>query len=195
MKYLVFTLLIALLAMPANAQESVLIEGDIESGGYGALHTSVGNVNGQTGVFIGGQGAWIINHRIGLGGKGYGLVNTVEVDNMENIKLDFGCGGVLLEYIIASDKLIHCNVNSMIGGGGVKYAVIDYQESHTDIDYSEDSFFVFEPGVDLILNVNHYFRIGVGATYRVVSGVNYGTLSNSDFSGVAGHLVLKFGSF
>ena len=195
MKYVTFILFIALFTFPANAQEKVLIDENFESGGYGALFTNVGQMNGETGVFFGGQGAWIINHRIGLGGKGYALVNTLEVKDMENIKLEFGCGGLLLEYIIASDKMVHFNVNSLIGGGGVKYAVIDYEEDHTEIDYSQDGFFVFEPGLDVILNVSKHFRVGLGATYRVVSGVDYGVLSNSDLSGVAGHLVLKFGAF
>jgi hypothetical protein len=89
------------------AQEKTLFNGDFESGGYGGFFTKIGAINGGTGVFIGGQGAWIINHRFGLGAKGYGLVNEVTIEGQQNTKLKFGCWGGLLEYIIASDKLLH----------------------------------------------------------------------------------------
>ena len=177
------------------AQEETLLSGELESGGYGAFFTMVGEISGETGVFMGGQGALIINHRIALGGKGYGLINKVKVEGMQNTKLEFGCGGGLIEYIIASDKLIHLNVYSMIGGGGVKYAVIDYQNPSSPINYTEDAFFAFEPGLDLILNVNPKFRIGIGVSYRLVSGVNYESLTNSDLSGISGRVILKFGKF
>ncbi|MDH3650230.1 MAG: hypothetical protein OEQ53_11135, partial [Saprospiraceae bacterium] len=157
--------------------------------------TKIGQVNGETGIFMGGQGAWIINHRIGIGGKGYGIVNKVEIGDLQNVKLEFGCGGALLEYIVASDELLHFNVHSMIGAGGVRYAVMDYQKDHSDIDYSDDGFFVLEPGIDLVLNVNKRFRIGVGTSYRFVNGVDYESLSNSDLNGLSAQVILKFGVF
>jgi hypothetical protein len=177
------------------AQEETLFDGEMESGGYGAFFTMVGEINNETGVFMGGQGGWIINHRIVLGAKGYGLINKVKVEGMQNTKLEFGCGGGLIEYIIASDKLVHVNVFSMIGAGGVKYAVIDYQNPNSPINYTEDSFFVFEPGADVILNVNPKFRVGIGVSYRLVSGVNYEDLSNAGLSGFSGRIILKFGKF
>ena len=195
MKKLVNLLLIGLLSVSVMAQEETLSGGTLENGGYGALLTQVGQINGSTGFFMGGQGAWIINHRIGLGGKGYVLINIVEVNGLDNVKLKFGCGGGLIEYVIASDKLLHGNINCMIGGGGVRYDPIDYSDPHPEIDYSEDGVFVLELGADLILNVAKKFRIGIGASYRIVSGVNYAELSNSDLNGFSGHLVLKFGAF
>jgi hypothetical protein len=183
MKKLMNLLIIVLMSYTVIAQEETLLSGEMENGGYGGVFTKVGQINNATGVFIGGQGAWIINHRIGLGGKGYGLVNEVNVPDMQNVKLEFGCGGGLIEYIIASDKSVHANINVMIGAGGVKYAVIDYQNDHSEINYTDDSFFVIEPGVDLILNVHKNFRLGIGAAYRFVSGVDYEDLTNTDLSG------------
>ena len=195
MKKSISLLVIALLSLSVMAQEETLVSGEMENGGYGAFFTSVGQINGEAAVFMGGQAAWIINHRIGIGAKGYGLINQVKVDGLENVKLEFGCWGGLLEYTIASEKLLHFNINTMIGAGGVRYSVIDYQQDHVDIDYSEDGFFVIEPGVDLVLNVHKNFRIGLGATYRFDSGVDYADLTNSDLSGFSGHIVLKFGVF
>jgi len=144
---------------------------------------------------LGGQAAWIINHRVGLGGKGYFLVNEVKAKELQNIKLEFGCWGGLVEYIIASDKRVHANINIMIGAGAVRYAVIDYQDDHSDIDHSDDGFFAMEPAVDLVLNVHKNIRIGIGAAYRIVNRVDYMDLSNSDLNGFSGEIVLMFGAF
>lgn len=83
----------------------------------------------------------------------------------------------------------------MIGAGGVRYVVKDYENDHDNIDYSSDSFFAWEPGINLILNVNKNFRIGAGATYLYVNGVEYDSLSNSDLSGLSAQVFLKFGIF
>ena len=138
-----------------------------------------------------------INHRFGIGAKGYGLVNEVPIEGQQNTKLKFGCWGGLLEYIVASDMLLHLNIHTMIGAGGVRYDIIDYQTQApaNPINYSDDGVFVLEPGLDLILNVNKKFRIGIGAAYRYVNGVNYENLSNSDLGGISGQVVLKFGLF
>ena len=128
------------------AQEETLLSGDIESGGYGALITKIGPIKGTTAVFMGAQAGWIINHRIGLGAKGYGMINVVEEQSLQNVKLEFGCWGGLLEYIIASDKLLHVNINTLIGAGTIKYSVIDYQDPSSPFSYSDDGFFVLEPG-------------------------------------------------
>jgi len=155
-----------------------------------------GQINGQTGIFVGGQGGWIINHTFVLGGRGYGLVNEVDVEGLQNIKLEFGCGGALLEYIIASDKLLHLGIQCMIGAGGVRHAVKDYTQDHDDIDYSsDDAFFVLEPGINLVLNITKYFRLSAGAEYRYVNGVEYEDLSDSDLSGVSVQILFKFGVF
>ena len=55
--------------------------------------------------------------------------------------------------------------------------------------------FVAEPVVNLELNVAKWFRINVGAGYRIVAGVNVGDLENGDLSSFFGNLAFKFGSF
>lgn len=195
MKNLIIILLVVLISCPVMAQDETLISGEIENGGYGGPLLIIGQINGDTGIFVGAQGGWIINHAFVIGVKGYGLVNAVDVEGSENLKLEFGCGGALLEYVIASNKLIHLSIQSMIGGGGVGYAVKDYTEDYDDINYFDDGFFVFEPGINLILNVTKYFRISAGAAYRYVNGVEYENLSNSDLSGASAQILLKFGVF
>jgi hypothetical protein len=209
MKNLAIILLFVLLSCPVMAQDETLFKGEIESGWYGGLLFKAGQINSETGFFVGGQGGWIINHRFVLGGKGYILVNPVDIEGLQNIVVGFGCGGALLEYIIASNKLLHFSIESMIGVGGVYNDVKEYTKYHDSIEYTGDACFVLEPGINLMLNVAKNFRIGVGTTYRYVHGIDYDpgapyrnvigddykNISDSDLSGVSAQIILKFGAF
>jgi len=197
MKKLAIILGVALLSTTLFSQEKTLLGGELTNGGYGAIFTKVGQVTGATGVYMGGQGSWMINHRLGIGGKGYGIVNAVAVPELENIKWELGCWGGLLEYHFFPEKMVNLHINSMIGGGGVRYSVIDYQKPYDEeaIDWSDDGFFVFEPGIGADLHVHKNFRIGINVTYRMVNGVEYADLTNGDLSGLSAEFSLKFGAF
>ncbi len=85
MKYVLF-LLFVILTLPAFSQEQTLIgDGDIESGGFGGPAVKVTSINGETAVLIGGCGGWIINHTFVLGGAGYGLVTNVNAKNTDSV--------------------------------------------------------------------------------------------------------------
>ncbi|MBD3289817.1 hypothetical protein GF337_13505 [candidate division KSB1 bacterium] len=197
MKNLLLVLMTFTIAFSAHGQDDTetLISGDIKSGGYGGPAVKIGQINGENGVFVGGQGGWIINHQFVLGGGGYGLTNDIliqGIDSPEDLYLNFGYGGLFLEYIIAPKRLIHFTVNSMIGAGGVSFRDKDYEG--TD-DYNNDSFFVLEPGVSAVLNLHKHVRITVGGNYRWISGVDMAGIGDSDLSGTTFEVRLKFGSF
>lgn len=198
MKILAAVLVVLVLVVPALAEDETLIGDDIESGGYGAVIVKYGQIMGTDGVFVGGQGGWIINHTLVIGGGGFGLANKIALEGTECQYLGFGYGGLLLEYIVASQKLVHLDIQFLIGAGGVSSYT-----SYTD-DYScwgedyygdGDAFFAMEPGANLMLNLHRYVRVGVGATYRYVGGVCYRGLDDSDLRGFTGQMIFKFGNF
>ena len=193
MKTLAVLLFVLVLAGSALAEDEVLIGGDIESGGYGALVVRYGRILGADGVFVGGQGGWIINHSFVIGGGGYGLANNIGVQDCDCLYLGFGYGGLLLEYIVASQKLVHFNVQVLVGAGGVSYFTNNYSYDYTV--YDSDAFFALEPGGNLMLNLHKYVRVGIGATYRYIGGADYDGITDSDLSGFTGGIIFKFGSF
>ena len=153
-----------------------------------------GPVNGETGVFVGGRGGWIINHTFVLGGGGYGLATNVKTRTADSVlgnRLMLGYGGLELEYIASSNKLVHLSITALVGGGGV-----GYQESANRMNSNaSDAFFIVEPGIHANLNVSPFFRIAAGVTYRYVAGLTSKLSSNADISGPTGSLTLKFGKF
>lgn len=182
-----------LMAIPATAQEQTLL-GDldnIEHGGFGGPAVRFTQIDGNFGVLTGGRGGWIINHRFVLGGGGYGLANPNQVTAPDATgdavtgKLEMGYGGGLIEYVIASNAMIHGSVELLVGAGGLT------TQKHAD----DDAFFVIEPGANLMLNITQFFRLGAGVSYRSVHGANFGDYGDDDLTGVAWGLLLKFGSF
>jgi hypothetical protein len=171
-------------ATPALAQEETLISpGGIESGGFGAPVVMVSQVVDNFAVFVGGRGGWIINHTFVLGAGGYGLANDVD-SSISGRGLEFGYGGLELEYINSSNKLIHFTVYALIGAGGLGGTAV-----------AEESVFVLQPALNGELNITRYFRVNMGAGYRWVAGVDQVGLSDSDLSAFYGQIALKFGSF
>jgi hypothetical protein len=195
MKYPLFLLLV-LLTLPVFAQEQTLIGvEDIENGIFGGPAIKVTKINGETAVLVGGRGGWIINHTFIIGGSGYGLVTNVIANNptIDRKFIEVGYGGLDLEYIASSNKLVHLSIELLIGGGG-----IGFKDNSDDIfsnHNAKESFFVLEPSVHVNLNVTHFFRIAGGVSYRYINGLESSLSTNADLSGPSGVLTLKFGKF
>ncbi len=193
-KILIIFLLLFICGAVAAQEETLLGPGAITHGGYGGPLLKFTEINGETGILVGGRGGWIINETFVLGGGGYGLVNKIE-GNMyvggEKPNIEFGYGGVIFEYINNSRKLIHFSVSTLVGGGG--HSLRDDNFFNDDDD--SDVFFVAEPEVTVMLNVTRFFRIGLNAGYRFISGADDYNMENSDLSGFAGGITFKFGSF
>ena len=192
------------------AQEQTLLgSGQITHGGFGGPVVKYVQIKGEPGVLVGGRGGWIINHIFVLGGGGYGLANDIlaytppvpavlGVDPYSRY-INFGYGGLEMEYIIQSDRILHFTVYTLIGAGGISYRD-EYWNGLNSIDDGNydspsDAFFILEPAVNIEINVISFMRVCGGISYRFISGVNLDNLRNKDFAGPSGVLTLKFGKF
>jgi hypothetical protein len=193
-------LALAFLPAAAHAQEAeTLIDGKVDHGGFGGPVVKFTSVLSEFGVLAGGRGGWIIDflpeHTLVLGGGGYGLANYIDVDRTttggEPLYLELGYGGFEMEYVNRTNELVHFTVQLLIGAGGVDYR----EKDEGDGIGQNDAFFALEPGVNLDLNVTHFFRIGGGVSYRYLRGVDLDAIGDADVSGVAGQVTFKFGSF
>lgn len=187
---------VLLLALPAvvHAQRTqTLISGDIESGGFGGPVLKATRVAGTDALFMGGRGGWIINHTFVLGGGGYGLVTSVEKDVLGDgtlRRLDMGYGGVELEYVVNSYRLVHWSASLLLGAGGISYRDL----SGNVVPENGEAFLIAEPGAYAVLNVTDFFRFAAGASYRFTTG-ELGTITSEDLDGGSVVLMAKFGSF
>jgi len=202
-------LILMIVSASMFAQEETLLAGEVEHGGFGGPVVKFTSVKNEFGVLVGGYGGWLVNHTFMIGLGGYGLANKIKgapeaqqayqnfLDRPVNI--EFGYGGVVLEYIHNSNSLVHFAFSALIGAGSVTYneRVDDDWDWGNNHSYGRpnDEFFVAEPEIKAELNVASFFRINVGGSYRFVSGVNIIGLKNSDLSGPSANITFKFGKF
>lgn len=213
MKKTMITLCLLLMATCAFAQEeremkTLFGNGSIYAhGAYGGLTTNYSNIDGRDAILIGGRGAWLINHRIGIGLAGTGFLTSANTDALLNDRYQLvgGYGGLFLEFIANPESPIHVSFPLTIGAGGVSYAKSYNSFRGNDLNFlDEDSqaFFVVEPGVELELNVVKFMRVAFGVSYRYTSDIDLKYVTSGQaittkdaLTGLSGGITLKFGKF
>jgi hypothetical protein len=189
------TLLIMILffTFTIMAQEQTILSGQVTHGGYGGPEIKFTQINNEFAVLVGGKGAWIVNHTFSIGGGGYGLVNRLPmIVNNEEMYVNFGYGGLILEYIMDSDKLLHYTFSALIGGGGIGYRDRD---DHNVGGSENKAFFIVEPGANAEANITSFFRINLGVSYRLLSNVSMERYNQENLGGLSANLTFKFGKF
>lgn len=182
--------------------------GPFTSGGFGGPVLKLTSMHGDASLLVGGRGAWIINSTIAIGGGGYALVTprTLAEGTMPGLDTMYsvGYGGFELEVVLWADEALHASVMTLIGAGGLTTG-IDRNDDGMDWGWegnnrlTDDAFFVVEPQVNVEANITSWFRLGLGASYRFVNGVDtkVGSISitDADLSNLSGVLTFKFGLY
>ncbi len=167
-------------------------------GGYGGPEIGFSKIDNRDVVLVGGHGGVVINHFLVIGGSGCGIVNQLKYDNIGGTNSAYllaGYGGLYMNLIIKPLKIIHFSVPMVIGAGGIQYVKdINHQITETNI-IDQDAFLVFEPGLDIELNVLRFMRLGAGVKYRWAPNIDLIDTPNDPFNGITYGISLKFGKF
>ena len=170
-------------------------------GGYGAVSIAATQFNDKDIMLIGLRGAWVINRVLGIGLEGYGIIPIAKYDNIStsfstNSRAVGGYGGLFLEPVLMSNKVVHVTFPVSGGAGWVGY-VEDWEDNYyaqNDL-IDGDVFWYVQPGANLEVNVARNFRFDVGASYRLTQDLHLVNTSGSAFDGWNYYLTLKFGKF
>jgi len=225
MKKLIIVLFIFSSILPLYAQDNTLIGEINSVGFYISPVFKLGRLNDNdidafrndtTNVYyIGGQLGCIINHNLVIGVAGYSLASDISglgVTLNDTLKYKFYYGGLLLKYILSPQSMLHFSVHSLIGAGILQYENIygntreyghRYPRGRHHVAYYDeynyqkykDVFYVFEPGIDIILNLHKHLRIGVGITYRYIKGFDYDDLKDPNLKGLTTQAQIQIGYF
>jgi hypothetical protein len=182
----------------------------IVHGGYGAILMNYTQIDNKDAFLSGIRGMWIINHGIGIGFGGYGFANDLMHDSynysISDYSLAGGYGGLTIEPIIGAKQPVHVSIPMLFGAGGIASIQRTWNPYPVQSDQyytgDEQVFMVFEPGIELELNVVKFFRIAFGGYYRFVSdfdlliwnGHTYDVIK-PELEGFSGGITLKFGKF
>jgi len=183
-------------------QVKTLFGDHAKNGGYGAISLGYTEIDGRNGLMMGGRGAWIIGHGLGLGLGGYGFVNDplYNADDGLYYSLAGGYGGFIFEPIIMGRWPIHLSLPILIGAGGV--ALTSYGEDiFTQLDtydaYLEEAsvFFVAEPAIELEFNLVRFFRVALYGSYRYTTKLYMEETNPKALNGWSAGITFKIGSF
>lgn len=157
---------------------------------FGGPSVKYTRLNGQDAYLAGARGGWVFDDRVTLGFDGYGLMNDIEINTAQpdtNL-MSYGYGGIVVDYIFFPDRIIHAQVNTLLGGG-----YLSYRKSDTD---KGDMFFLIEPGVNAVIKAESFADIAIGVSYRYAWGLKPATfegfLSNDTISSFSFNLTLIF---
>jgi len=171
------------------------------SGGFGAISFRSSEFNDQSAILTGFRGGWIINRAMAIGFEGYGIIPTAEYTNIDpDLAVDSrvvgGYGGMFLEPIILSNKVVHVTFPIAAGGGWLGY-LVDWENNYNYANdlIDEDVFWYVEPGAAVEMNVARNFRMNLGASYRFTQDLELMSTPSTGFDGWNYFLTLKFGRF
>lgn len=122
------------------------------------------NLKNNQSITVGVRLGVVLNKNIVFGIWGY--TNTDELYNTYvNSYLRYGGGGLLIEPRIFPKFFLHINLPMKVGFGNISYVDTNYE------DLGQDSYFIFEPGVEISLNIVRYFKISGGLSYRYTDDI------------------------
>ena len=173
------------------------------SGGYGALVFKYGDFKDQSLIMMGGRGTWVVNRAFGIGIEGNGIIPVhtyegIDPAGLQPAYLVGGYGGLVLEPILWSNKLVHVTFPVSGGAGWLGYVrdwgSPDYDPVDSDL-YDDDIFWYVEPNASIEMNITRFFRVAAGVTARFAEDVELVNTQSSDFNTFNFSLALKFGHF
>jgi len=176
--------------------------GNGHSGGYGALFFKGSKFKDASIMIMGIRGAWVVNRSFGLGIDLNGLLPVSKYDDVDPIGQNAaillgGYGGLLLEPVLWSKKIVHLTFPVSLGAGWLGY-IEDWEHEYYygggDL-LDDDVFWYIEPGIFAEVNVTHYFRIDVGISKRFTQDLNLYNTPSDAFDKLNYSLTLKFGGF
>jgi hypothetical protein len=134
------------------------------------------------------RGGIYLNRRLAIGLAVNGIANG-DSHLGTNERRNFGTyGGLLLQYVVQSNRLVHVSIESTIGDGR-------WCASDNNNDCVGRRFIVAEPAANLEVNVARHVRFTTGVGYRfAVAGSGDGP-SSRDMSSLVVRSGLVFGSF
>lgn len=188
--------------------------------GTGTLGAWIGFSGGYTNLYdrdaysVGMRGGLIFGHSltIGLAGKGFGSFNTFDkIENGRDLYLEGGYGGLFFEPVLMPSEIFHLSFPCLIGAGGAAYTQHKAYDKEIEWDWEDgeyeanehhdykvidsDAYVVFEPGVELEMNLAKCVRLGFDASYRWVYGLNLKNSKSDILDGFTTGITLKLGVF
>ena len=191
-----------------NAQNTVVVEesrshmetfsdGRTTHGvGFG-ITTHLSKFNDEYLYLVGAKLTYIMDRKVEIGFAGTALYSESALSGITSPRVNLwgGYGGLHIAPIIGGNKKMHIAFPVTIGGGAIGYSEQKLRDlpdwDLEDEDY--ETFFIVEPGVDVVLNITNFFQIELGGKYRFTDQIDLQQVDTKDLDGFSAGIGLKFG--
>lgn len=124
----------------------------------------------------------IFNKHFGIGV--WGRTNTENMYREDiNSYLRYGDGGLFMQLRIFPTIPIHFTIPIRAGFGTISYWDNDWALYGVRDDVMSDSYFIFEPGVNVEFNIVRYFKISGGVSYKWTDAIELYNSPNDILNG------------
>jgi hypothetical protein len=185
-------------AQVVNSDEPQTVIGDRSnrpttiSGWFVAPTVATTGFGGAIAYAPGIRGGIYLNRRLALGIAANGLGQDASSLGRHEVRNVGGYGGLLVEYVLRSNRLVHATLESTIGTGQW-YVYAGDTGGQNVVDGKR--FLAFEPAANLELNVAPHVRLATGVGYRfAIAGAGAGP-SSAEMSSLVVRTALVLGSF
>lgn len=142
-----------------KSDKDTLLGEEIQTRLFGEIQTKSTRICGEFGLMAGVRAGLTLSGSFSIGLAGYGRVNT----DYGLFEIDHGnghpaYGGVFLAFALAQERLLHFRFTALAGSG----------------DSWGRVFYIFEPGVEVVLNVSEILRLSMGLSYPLTDRENIG---------------------
>jgi hypothetical protein len=172
-----------------------------EGGVYCAFTTGYSQIDNKNALQFGGRFGWLASHSVGIGLGATGFMNEYHYEPLlnRNVSLVGGYGGLYIEPILFPRWPVHLSFPVLFGAGGVSYVSRESIENNNFIEDSE-AFLLIEPAAEIELNLTRFFRMSIGASYRLPTPFAVGLTgtrkpTSGSIEGISYTVSLKFGKF
>jgi hypothetical protein len=176
---------------------------DIKTGLYLAPELKYSRMVEGYQLYTGFKGGILFNDKIALGLSAGGFVTETvftyhegQSDEME-LNTIMAYGGFNIEYIIRTSSPLQISFPMLVGAAGVALFNPDLTGSLIPNDKLVEGgvFIIYEPGINLEVNVTRFLRMGMGVGYRFAFRGDMDRLSPGELSDLTFNWNIKFGSF
>ncbi|MFN8207524.1 MAG: hypothetical protein U0T82_08970 [Bacteroidales bacterium] len=148
------------------------------------------------------------DNQLSIGFRAHGLTRGDdelyfgEAYNGDGAYMEGGYAGLLVEPKLSGNQPFHLSFPMLFALGGASYTSSELfpEWDEDELDYHRkvldtDAFLVFEPGVQLEVNVFRFMRFGMGVSYRCTKGIEFQDVRSTVLNGANFTTSLKFGKF
>lgn len=171
---------------------NTLLKNNTGFGGHLSLNVKGAQFYDETSLLLGGELVFTLSHALNVGIAGYGMPTRVNYrddknDYINDLYVEYGYGGLFVEPVFFDQQVVHFTLPMLIGAGWAGLSdsrfYNDPQHNYPFRVVDETSFFVFEPGINMEVNLVRNVKLTLGGSYRIVSGSDINQISDSDLGG------------